>query len=346
MTESDYQLLRRYGQEHSEEAYAEIVRRYVDLIYSAALRQVRSPSLAEEVAQAVFIDLARNANRLPPNTVLSAWLYQVARRSAIDVVRSETRRQAREKIAAAMNVGSEPSHPWDEISPLLDEGMASLSEEDRTAVLLRYFEGRNLREVGRSLGLSEGAAQKRVARAVERLRRYFGDKRIAVGSDSLIELVSTRAVVAAPAGLGLALSSATAISMTAGTIGAIETIAMTTIQKTIIASTITVVLGAGLYQRQQAKDLAAELAAFRLGTSESLAAMERAYEEVSEDFRASQKEIERLRGELRGLPKLRGELAQLRQDSEELSRIEDTASRSELVARDLVERVSALKDQF
>ena len=346
MNDSDYQLLLRYDQDHCEEAYAEIVRRYVDLIYSAALRQVRSPSLAEDVAQAVFVDLARNAGRLPPDTVLSAWLYQVARRSAIDVVRSETRRQAREKIAVAMNVGDEAPDLWEEIRPLLDEGMAALSEGDRTAVLLRYFEGKNLREVGKRLGLSEGAAQKRVARAVERLRGYFGEKKIAIGSESLVELVSTRAVVAAPIGLGLTLSSAAAITMSAGTIGAIETIAMTTIQKTIIASTITVVLGAGLYHRQQAKNLAAELAAYRMEMGESLSDLQRAHDEAREALGVSQNENERLRGELVDLPKLRGELAQLRKDSEEFSRREEVASPGESTARDLVDRVSALKDQF
>ena len=103
MHETDLELLRRYGREGAEDAFTEIVRRHLGLVYSAALRQVRSPQLAEEIAQSAFTDLARNSQRLVPDTVLAAWLYQVTRRTAIDVVRREARRQAREQIATEMN---------------------------------------------------------------------------------------------------------------------------------------------------------------------------------------------------------------------------------------------------
>ena len=97
---SDLELLRDYAQNKSEESFAALVSHYLNLVYSAALRQVRSPQLAEEVAQSVFADLARNAGKLKPDTILTAWLYQVARRTAIDVVRREARRQLREQIAS------------------------------------------------------------------------------------------------------------------------------------------------------------------------------------------------------------------------------------------------------
>src|SRR2546428_1578384 len=102
MTTSDLDLLEQYTRQRSEEAFAALVSRHLDLVYSAALRQVRSPQLAEEVAQTVFPDLARNAQRLKPDTNLTAWLYQVTRRTAIDVVRRESRRQWREQIATEM----------------------------------------------------------------------------------------------------------------------------------------------------------------------------------------------------------------------------------------------------
>src|SRR6266511_1798241 len=103
MSDTDLQLLARYTRHQAEDAFAEVVRRHLDLVYCAALRQVRSPQLAEEVAQSTFINLARHANRLAPDTILAAWLYQVARREAIDVVRREARRQLREQIASEMN---------------------------------------------------------------------------------------------------------------------------------------------------------------------------------------------------------------------------------------------------
>ena len=102
MSDTDLELLGCYTRHHAEDAFAEIVRRHLDLVHSAALRQVRSPQLAEEVAQATFIKLAHQARQLASGTILTAWLYQVARREAIDVVRREARRQLREQIALEM----------------------------------------------------------------------------------------------------------------------------------------------------------------------------------------------------------------------------------------------------
>ena len=346
MSESDFQLLSRYGREGSEEAFAEVVRRYLDLVYSAALRQVRSRALAEEVAQAVFVDLVRNINQLSSETVLAAWLYEVTRRTAIDVVRSESRRSAREKIVCEMNTNDDSSDPWDEIRPVLDEGMSSLSDTDRVVVLLRYFEGRSLREVGQKLGLSEGAAQKRVSRAVERLRAFLVKRNIPVDSASLVGLVSTKAVHVAPVGLALAVSSATTLAGTTSTMAAIQTITMTTIQKTILASSFTLVIGAGIYQNHLAANLRDDLAALRSQTSAMSTDLEQARDQALSELADARNEAKRLRGELSELPKLRGELAKLRSDSKKMASLDTTPSSGGAAARDLIERVSALKDQF
>jgi RNA polymerase sigma factor (sigma-70 family) len=166
MSDTDLELLARYARHRAEEAFAEIVRRHLDIVHSAALRQVRSPQLAEEVAQSVFTDLARDARRLAPDTILTAWLYRVTRRTAIDVVRREARRQLREQIATEMNAMNATAADWTHIEPILDDAMHALDETDRTAVLLRYFENKSLREVGQALGTSDDTAQKRVSRAV------------------------------------------------------------------------------------------------------------------------------------------------------------------------------------
>src|SRR5213595_463672 len=115
MAKDDLELLEQYAKRGSEEAFAELVLRHLDLVYSAALRQVRSPQLAEEVAQSVFTDLARNAARLKPDTVLTAWLYEVTRRTAINVVRGEARRQLREQIALEMNAMNANADDWMQI---------------------------------------------------------------------------------------------------------------------------------------------------------------------------------------------------------------------------------------
>ncbi len=115
MSETDLQLLTRYSRDHAENAFAEIVRRHLDLVHSAALRQVRSRQLAEEVSQSVFTDLARTAHRLAPDTILTAWLYQVVRRTAIDIVRREARRQLREQFATEMIAMNATAADWTHI---------------------------------------------------------------------------------------------------------------------------------------------------------------------------------------------------------------------------------------
>src|SRR5215470_17379693 len=115
MTQSNAQLLERYVRDRSEEAFAEIVRRHLNLVFSAALRQVLQPQLAEEVTQSVFVDLARQAKSLAPDTILSAWLYQVTRRTAIDVIRRESRRQIREQVAHELTTMNAPDTDWTSI---------------------------------------------------------------------------------------------------------------------------------------------------------------------------------------------------------------------------------------
>src|SRR5437762_119535 len=236
MSDTDLELLRRYTRQQAEDAFAELVRRHLGLVYSAALRQVRSPQLAEEVTQSAFVDLARNAPGLKPDTILTAWLYQVTRRTAIDVVRKEARRQLREQIAVEMNNMNATTSEWTQIEPLLDDAMTALDETDRAAVLLRYFENKSLREVGATLGTSDDAAQKRVSRAVERLREFFAKRGVTVGASGLVIVISANAVQAAPVELALAISTAaaalaeTTITATA-TVTATKAIAMTTLQK-------------------------------------------------------------------------------------------------------------------
>jgi RNA polymerase sigma factor (sigma-70 family) len=259
MTESDLELLKEYARDGVESSFAEIVRRHVNLVYSAALRQVRSPQLAEEVAQSAFTDLARNAKRLAPDTILTAWLYQVTRRTAIDVVRRESRRQLREQIATEMNAMNATAEDWTQIEPLLDEAMEALDATDRTAVLLRYFENQSFREVGERLGTTDDAAQKRVSRAVERLREFFSKRGVAVGASGLVAVISTNAVHAAPAGLAITISTASTIGATsavaATTATVTKVIAMTTLQKSLIATAIVVAAGAGIYEARQASQL-------------------------------------------------------------------------------------------
>lgn len=247
---SDLDLLQCYTHDGSEAAFAELVARHLNLVYSVARRHVRSSHLAEEVAQSVFADLARHAKRIKSGTPLVAWLHLVSRRTAIDVVRRESRRQAREQAAAEIAAMKSNPPDWNAVEPLLDEAVEALDPLDRTAILLRYFEGKSLRDVGATLGSSEDAAQKRVSRAVEHLRKYFLRRGVAVTAATLTTDLSAHAIQAAPAALGTALSTSalTAATGAAASLSLTKAITMTLLQKNLMTGAIALAVGAGLYE--------------------------------------------------------------------------------------------------
>jgi RNA polymerase sigma factor (sigma-70 family) len=205
----DLQLLRTYAENGSEDAFAAIVQRHLGLVYSAALRQVRDPHLAEEIAQAVFVILARKAGSLRDGTILSGWLFRTTRFAAARAMRGEQRRQHREHEAALMeSSASEPA--WEEVAPVLDDAIADLAETDRHAILLRFFERKELAEVGAALGSSEEAAKKRVSRAVDKLRAFFTRRGIVLSTTALATALTLNAAQAAPPGLSISVAAAVA----------------------------------------------------------------------------------------------------------------------------------------
>jgi len=167
MTTDDMELVRLYAANQSETAFAALVARYLNLVYSVALRQGGRPELAEEVAQTVFVILARKAGSLGPKTILSGWLYRTACFVSAAALKRELRRHRREQEAQIeMNAcPNEPDSQWERLAPLLDEAMLHLRERDRNALVLRFFQNKSMREVGLALGVEERAAQKRVAGA-------------------------------------------------------------------------------------------------------------------------------------------------------------------------------------
>jgi RNA polymerase sigma factor (sigma-70 family) len=257
--QADQQLLREYAENRSESAFAELVRRHLDLVYSAAVRMVRDPHQAEDVAQNVFVSLAQNAGRLAGHPVLSGWLHRTTHNLAANAIRTSVRRQAREQEAAAMNelLASSADDSWKLIAPHLDAVLEELNEPDRDAVLLRYFEKKSAQEMALVLNVSADAAQKRVNRAVERLREIFSARGVSLGASGLIVVISTHAMQAAPAGLATAISAQTLAGATLSTVAAAtaKTIAMTTLQKTLVATTIVALAGAGLYQTHRVSQL-------------------------------------------------------------------------------------------
>jgi RNA polymerase sigma factor (sigma-70 family) len=277
----EWELLRRFAQEGSQDAFAEVVRRQLDFVYSCARRQVRSPELAQEVAQAVFLELARQAGTLERGSPLSSWLYLVTRRTALNALRGELRRQAREHAAYELSAMNHEPSVWQKLEPLLDEALETLHPRDRSALLLRYFENKPLREVGAALGASEDAAQKRVTRALDHLRGFFAKQGVPITAVGLAAHLSANAVEAAPAALGGVISSATgALAASAGptatlALEATHVVAMTTLQKSLLVGAL-VAIGASLYQvralgGQRGRVAALEGEAARLADRESAA---------------------------------------------------------------------------
>ncbi|MGB7749775.1 MAG: sigma-70 family RNA polymerase sigma factor [Verrucomicrobiia bacterium] len=134
----------------------------------------RQSGQAEEITQAVFFILARKAARLRPNTILAAWLHETARFASASFLRGEARRRRREQEAYMQSQLQESAADpaWEQLAPLLDEAIGQLGKTDRNAVVLRFFQNKSAREIAAALKVHESAAQKRLNRAVEKLRAY------------------------------------------------------------------------------------------------------------------------------------------------------------------------------
>jgi RNA polymerase sigma factor (sigma-70 family) len=216
----DSELLARYRASGDQEAFAELVQRYVDLVWSVGFRKTGDRDLAQDVAQTVFSDLARKAGQFSLQVSLAGWLYRAACYASSRVARDNARRQARERESYQMQSQQLPDQPDEsdvaEFLPILDEAISTLGEADRETILLRFFRKRSLAEVGAALGVSEDAAQKRVARAVDRLRHYFQKRGLGTSTTALVVVLGAAGSQAAPVGLAttLAASSVAALATT------------------------------------------------------------------------------------------------------------------------------------
>jgi uncharacterized protein (TIGR03435 family) len=247
---ADIELLRQYAHQKSDEAFAVLVNRHVNLVYSAALRKTNNSHAAEEITQAVFIILAQKAGGLRDGTILSGWLYQATRLTSANFLRTEIRRAHREHEAYMQSIGNETdSNLWLQIAPHLEDAMGKLSEKDRNAITLRFFEGKSFEEVGNAFGASENAAKKRVAYALEKLRKFFVKRRVVSTTAIIAGIVSANSVQAAPA---LLAKTATAVAVGKGATasgstlvlvkGALKLMAWAKAQMAIVVGTTTVLV--------------------------------------------------------------------------------------------------------
>jgi RNA polymerase sigma factor (sigma-70 family) len=231
MTMDDFELAQEYARTGSEEAFATLVSRHVNLVYSVALRHTRDRPLAEEITQSVFVIFAAKCGGLRAGTIVSAWLCRTAGYVAARALTAERRRLVREQtFMKPDDRGDEASDAdvWKQIAPHLDAAMAELGEKEHSAVTLRFFEGRRFKEVSDALQTSEAGAKMRVARGLEKLRKYFGKRGITLTTSAIAAAVSGFSVQAAPAGLAKAATVAAAKGTLIG--GSVSTLAKTTLK--------------------------------------------------------------------------------------------------------------------
>lgn len=266
---TDAELLREFVETRAENAVAELVNRHINVVYSAACRETGGDySAAEDVTQLVFIELVRKAAALQKHPTLVGWLYTTVRFISANIRRSDHRRNIREEKACAMNELLNPvpnDSTWQEIRPVLDDAMHELDARDRDAVLLRFFEGKQLREVGEALRLSENAARMRVDRALEKLRNLLAKRGVHSTSSALASALVV-GVIAAPSTLSAAVTGA-ALATTAVSAGAASTLlgAITASKANMIGLSAAVVAAVSIpvWQQQRYEHLAQENANLR-----------------------------------------------------------------------------------
>jgi RNA polymerase sigma factor (sigma-70 family) len=316
---SDMALVREYALRKSEEAFATLVSRHIDLVYSAALRQAGNHHLAQEITQAVFVVLARKARSLSPKTVLPGWLFQTARLTGANYLRSEIRRVRREQEAYMQSNPSENAGDvWQQVAPMLNDVVSNLREKDRNAIVLRFLKGKDYKEVATAMGGTEAAAQMRVSRALERLRKLFAKRGVVLSAAALGGVMTAQGVQAAPMGLA-ATVAATAVqgtALTASTLtlveGTLKIMAWTKVKFAIGASAVALLA----YQYHQNAVQAEQFASARedlRAKVEALAAQEGKIAEleqqtasISETRRSQEQELKRLRARRKEAGKLDG----------------------------------------
>jgi len=324
-TRPDVQLLQDYALNREEAAFRELVNRHTNLVYSAALRQVESATVASDLAQQVFTDLARKAEHiageLSSAISLAGWLHRATRYAVLQHLRATRRRMDNERLAMEqLLTDSTPDADWEQIRPILDHALDQLEPEDREILLLRYFQNQDFRTVGAALGISDDTAQKRASRAVEHLRELFARQGVSASAGGLGLIISANAIQAAPLELATQISTAALASTaaTATTITLSQTIAMTTLQKIVITTTIAALAGVGFYENRQAARLREQnqmLQQQQSATASQLQRLQREHDDATNRISQLASELAAAQKRPEEVLKLRGQVGQLRQQA-------------------------------
>ena len=197
----DEELIFLCNEKRSEEAFAELCRRYARLVFSTCYRELGDRTLAEDAAQGVFLLLSQKTKALKSYDTLSGWLYTASRLVSRNLVKQERRRAMLEE-RAALEAATEKDNGnplWERIEPHFHDALIRLRPEDREAVLLRFVQEQSFIEIGVNLGVSENTARMRVSRAIEKIKNHFSKVGITVSSAILAGLLLEKSSQATPA---------------------------------------------------------------------------------------------------------------------------------------------------
>jgi RNA polymerase sigma factor (sigma-70 family) len=342
MLEEDRILLARYAREGCERAFEELVRRHIDMVWGAACRVTGDGELARDVAQGVFNDLARKGRFFPGTVSVPGWLYRAAVMAARNAVRTNIRRSRREREAMETYLPNPPAKEPDvaaveRLMPLLDEGLQTLGANDREVVVLRFFAGKSLAEIGRTFAISEDAAQKRVSRALERLKGFFARQGEVVSAGVVLSALTAAGTVAAPVGIAGTIAGVSCAAASTGALGsAVSFLAGAGEQivfmkaKIVVASLATVAVGAPLVIQQQTLGALERDRAELSGASRDIAELRAEHARTAEQRQpaAEWAQYERERAELAQLRAEAGRLREVAAANPELQRKLAEARRS------------------
>jgi len=327
MTQDDSSLIKEFVANHSQAAFTTIVQRYVDFVYSAALRQVNGDSgMASDICQSVFVDLGRRASSLSENISLPGWLHRATRLTALAALRTQRRRIVREREAILMQEieRMDKSLDWNSVRDVIDAALDSLNKRDREAVLLRYFQKQSFRDISTALHVSEDAARMRVERSLEKLRAVLAKNGVTSTSAALSVALTAQSVASAPAGLSLSIAQAASVACIHSSLTSALTIMATTKLKLGIAAIIAAGAIAGAtHEHLTTKQLEAKLA--------SLDSQDNSATEITPAKSTSliDDELSKMRQEHLELMRLRGEVAELRKNQTEATRLAATTAQPE-----------------
>ena len=316
---TDDELLANFGKNGDEDAFSQLVHRHIDWVYSTAYRRLCEAN-ARDVTQQVFTLLAKNALQLTGKNRMTGWLYRTCRNLCLEHIRRDLRRQAREQQAGFQMKDDSDSDPWKTVAPHLEPAIDKLSESDRIAILIRFFENKNLKDVGQALGLNESAAQKRVTRAVDKLRGILGEQNNPVSSVGLSGILLSQAVQPAPSGLA-AIIATQGLSAISTTLTSMQVMNLFSAKATSIMLGIAVVTATGTYLTQY--NIRESLRKKNLSLVSTNQHMQTTNEDLLAKIESQSKDNARLRNDLKDLHRLRNEVTQSRNLAAQLAEMKN-----------------------